>query len=91
MSRLARLSYQTNKHRGRRHSLIVSWQRGAGVLRAFSFRHAGHPKIRSPAMGNGASQILMKMKEPAPSPGRQSGHHLYENGDSDYAEDEDHE
>jgi hypothetical protein len=61
----------------------------AGVQVPFGLADGATPKISTRLRGRPASQIVMKMNEPYPIAG--SGHHLYENGESDYAEDEDHE
>jgi hypothetical protein len=52
---------------------IVLWQRGAGVLRAFSFRHPGHPQTGSRSIGASALQIVNILIEPYPSRVRASG------------------
>jgi len=49
------------------------------------------PKTRERFGGGGASQILWKVIDTYSSPRRPSGHQLFENGRSGYAEDKDHE
>jgi hypothetical protein len=48
------------------------------------------PKIRERSGGGGAAQIVWNSIDTYPSPRRLSGHQLFENGRSGYAEKEDH-
>jgi hypothetical protein len=89
-TRLARLSYQTNKHRGRRRLrrlFVCCVVRAVFVL---ACRGRAPPKLVRPRWRLVLRKLCEILIEPYPSPGR-SGHHLYENGDSDYPENKDHE
>jgi hypothetical protein len=64
---------------------------GPGNLSSRAVGTRPRPKTRVRLGRSGAAQILWRVIEPYPSPRQLSGHQLFENGRSGYADEEAHE